>query len=336
MPAQNPAGTPELEAAEAALLSQVESKPSAAAWQKLGLIRHLRSKCGEAIPAFTAALELDASLWTSHLFLGICRYRTNQFAPAVQSLRQADRLGPPAGQGRDEIDFWTGAALIAAGEQFAGLRSLEKLLARQPRHIDALQLAAQAYAGASSALWNEIAERHFQTAVGQHIHAQVLESEGDTANALEAYRQARALDPARPGPAAGMGRLLLSVREPAQALSALEQELTVAPGNGEASLYAGLALIQLNRLAEAAAKLEVAMQALPRNPEPAIALAQVHLAGGQPGKAAAAAAKATTIAPRLAAAHELLVSSLGAAGDTAGVEAEKERWRRAIAAGAAR
>ena len=256
----------------------------------------------------------------------------NQFGPAVEALSAADRLGPPTGQGRDEIDFWTGAARLAAGEQLAGLRALEKLLARNPRHVDALQLVTQHYASASSRIWNEVAERHFQTAVGQHIHGQVLESEGDAANALAAYRQARALNPARPGPAADIGRLLLSSRQTADALAALEQELTVAPHNGEASFYAGLALIQLNRPGEAASRLESAVEALPRNPEPAIALAQVYLGSQQSAKAAAAAGKAVRIAPLLPAAHEVLAASLTAAGDAAGAEAENERWRRVNAA----
>lgn len=278
-------------------------------WQKRGLELHLRNQFAEAIPAFAQALKLNPSLWTSHLFLGICRYRTNAFDQAIESLALADRLAPPTGQGRDEIDYWLGAARIAAGQRWAGLRSLEKLLARNPGHVDGLQLATEAYAAASSQLWNNVAERHFATAVGQHVHAQVLESEGDSANALDAYRRSRELDPKRPGPAGAIGRLHLAARRPAEALASLEAELAVSPHDGEAALYAGLALIQLNRLADAAPRLETAAKALPRNAEPLVALAQVRLGLGQPGQAAEAAAAALKIDPNLQAARDLLAAA---------------------------
>ncbi len=322
--AQNPS---DLAAKEAAHLVEVTAKPTAAGWQRLGLVRHLQNKFDPAASAFSAALKIDPSLWTSHLFLGICRYRTNQFAAAVESLNRADRLGPADGQGRTEIDFWMGAVRIASGDQLGGLRALEKLLARNPGHVEGLQLATETYAAASAWLWSDVAERHFATATGQHIHAQVLESEGDTATALDAYRQSRTLNAKRPGPAGAIGRLLLASGKPAEALIALEAELALAPHDGEAAQYAGLALIQLNRLAEAAPRLESAARSSPSNPEPAVALAQVRLALGQPRQAAEAAAVAVKIAPRLAAPHEMLVAALNAAGDVTAVEAEQQRWR---------
>ncbi len=324
---QNPNTASDLAAAEVANLVEVTAKPTAAGWQRLGLVRHLQNKFDPAAAAFSAALKIDPSLWTSHLFLGICRYRTNQFAAAVESLNRADRLGPADGQGRTEIDFWIGAARIASGDQLAGLRSLEKLLARNPGHVEGLQLAAETYAAASARLWSDVAERHFDTAAGQHVHAQVLESEGDTATALDAYRQSRALDARRPGPAGAIGRLLLAGGKPAEALVALEAELALAPHDGEAAQYAGLALIQLNRLAEAVSRLESAARFSPGNPEPVVALAQVHLALGQPRRAADAAALAVKIAPRLAAPHEMLVAALNAADDASAAEAEQQRWR---------
>ncbi len=296
-------------------------------WQKLGLQRHLQNRFDEAIPAFSEAVKRKPALWTSHLFLGIGRYRTNAFPAAVDALKRADRLGPPTGQGRDEIDYWLGAARIASGESLAGLASLERLLARNPKHADVLQLATENYAAASARLWNEVAERHFATAVGQHVHAQVLESEGDTANALDAYRQSRALNAKRPGPAGAIGRLLLAQRQPAEALAGLEAELALAPHDGEAAHYAGLALIQLQRLPEAAARLTAAMQRQPRNAEPAAALAQVNLALGRPAEAVAAARTAVQIAPRLQAAHELLLAALGAAADEAAADVERARWQ---------
>src|SRR5262249_57245283 len=72
----------DLPAAEKAYENELKVRPTAGTWQRLGLVRHLQNNFEAAIPALREATRLDPSLWTSHLFLGICLYRTNQFAQA--------------------------------------------------------------------------------------------------------------------------------------------------------------------------------------------------------------------------------------------------------------
>ena len=100
-------------AAEKAYEQELQSHPSADTWQRLGLTRHLQSKFSAAIPAFREALQLNPSLWTSRLFLGMCLYRVNNFTEARAELERASRQAPPKDPGRDEIDYWLGATLIA-------------------------------------------------------------------------------------------------------------------------------------------------------------------------------------------------------------------------------
>ena len=142
-------------------------------------------------------------------------------------------MAPKNHQGRDDVDFWLGATRIALKQPLGGLQSLERLLARNPKHVDALELAVRTYADHSSVLWNDVAEHHFETAAGYEVHGHALEAEGNVEGALEAYRRSKALNPQRFGPALALGRLLLRQGKANEALSILKQELTLAPGDPE-------------------------------------------------------------------------------------------------------
>lgn len=316
-----------LPAAERAYELELKARPTAGNWQRLGLIRHLQNKFESAIPAFREAIRIDPGLWTSHLFLGICLYRTNQFASAVKGIEEADRLAPREGRGRDEIDYWLGATRIALKQPLSGLQALERLLARSPDHKEALDLATRTYADLGTALWNDVAERHFETPAGYEVHGHALESEGNVPGAIEALRQSKALAPQRAGPGLALGRLLLRQGQAEEAFDILSREATLPGAEPEAAFYAGLAAIQLGRFNEASASLEKAAQWSRQNPEAHLALAQVHLALGEIEKAVEAARTAVDLAPASEAAHELLLAALAQAGKTASIEQEQRRWR---------
>jgi tetratricopeptide (TPR) repeat protein len=295
-------------AAEKAYEKELEQRPSAGTWQRLGLTRHLQSKFEAAIPAFREALRLSPSLWTSRLFLGMCLYRVNSFKEAFAELERADRDAPKDDAGRDEIEYWQGATLIALKQPLAGLAALERLLVRNPSRLDALELAVQTYADLGSSLWNQVAEHSPETAPGYEVHGQALEAEGNVEGALAAYRHSQSLNPRRVGPGISIGRLLLSQGKPAEAEAALSHELKIAPSDAQACYYAGLAAIQLGKLSSAAPLLELADRWTRFNAEPAIALTQVYLALGKREEAAIAARRAQTLAPGSEAVRDLLRS----------------------------
>jgi tetratricopeptide (TPR) repeat protein len=292
--------------AEKAYEEELKSRPSPDMWQRLGLIRHLQSKFDAAIPAFREALRLNPSLWTSRLFLGMCLYRLNNFPDARLELERAEREVPPNDPGRDEIDYWLGATLIALKQPLAGLTALERLLARRDSRLDALELAVKAYADLGSNLWNGVAERSFESAAGYEVHGHALEAEGNVEGALEAYRHSKTLNPGRIGPGIAIGRLLLGQGKAAEARAVLNGERQRSPSDPKACFYAGLAAIQLGEMAEAAPLLEIADRWTKHDPEPAIALAQVYLALGKRDEAAAAVRRAQALAPGSTAARELL------------------------------
>jgi len=229
---------------EKVLHQQVQQKPSADSWQRLGLIRHLQNHFSAAIPAFREALTLDPSLWTSHLFLGIDLYRTNQFKAALEALQHADQLAPVVHAGRDEVDYWLGATNVALQQPWIGLQSLEKLLARNPKHAAALELATQTYTDLGSKFWNDVAERDFETSEGREVFGHMLEDEGNAAKAMETYRVSQVMNPKRPGPRLAMARMLLKENKSTEALPLLKEELTLST-DPEVLLLAGLAAAQI-------------------------------------------------------------------------------------------
>jgi tetratricopeptide (TPR) repeat protein len=319
-------GSPDLPAAESSLLQAVKTTPSAQNWERLGLVRHLQNKYDSAIPAFREAVRLEARRWTSHLFLGICLYRTNQFEAALASLRTADKIAPAEGAGRDDLDFWLGAAQIALGRPLEGLARIERLLQRNPRHTDALELSVRTAADASTSAWNRVAETAFETAAGYEVHGQALESEGNRSGALEAFRRSKELNPKRAGPGLAVGRLLLLDGKPEAALEILREEVKLPACDPAALFHAGLAAIQTGNYDEAAPLLEAAVRSPVRNPEAPLALAQVYLALNQPDNAVRAAQQAVARDPSSSAAHELLIAALGKAGRTEEATTEQKRW----------
>lgn len=316
----------DLPGAERAYQEELKAEPSAETWQKLGLVRHLQNKFETAIPAFREAIRLNSSLWTAHLFLGIGLYRTNQFRDALESLNKAARLAPRSDPGRDDLDYWMGATRIAMKERLKGLASLEGLLARNPKHRDALELASRTYADAASGLWNSVADRNFETAPGWEIHGHALESESNREGAKEAYERSRALKPGRSGPGLSIARLLLREGRAEMAWPLLKEELQLAGPDPETSYYAGLAATQLGKNGDAARLLEAAARWELKAPEAALALTQVYLALGDLARASDAGRRAVRIDPSSMAAHEVYAAALAQAGRSDELQVEKSRW----------
>ena len=317
----------DLAASEQELEQTVRTSPSAQNWQRLGLLRHLQNKYAAAIPALREAIRLDAGLWTSHLFLGICLYRVNQFPAALTSLQAAGQLAPKESTGRDDLDFWLGATQIALKKPLAGLEVLERLLQRNPRHAEALELVVRTSADAATTAWNHVAQTEFETAPGYEVHGHALESEGNRPGALEAFRRSKELNPRRPGPGLAIGRLLLLDGMAAEALDVLRREVALLDCDPAAYYYAGLAAVQTRHYTDAVSWLRSAAKWPVRNPESPLALAQVYLALGDADNAVSAARQAVVLDASSAAAHELLIAALEKAGRPEDKSAEERRWK---------
>jgi tetratricopeptide (TPR) repeat protein len=182
-------------AAEAIYVQLVSQRPDAALYQRLGLVRHMQNKFGPAVDAFEQAVKLDASLWSSHLFLGIDLYRMNRFDEADAHLAIANRLHP----GEPEIMFWSGATKLARHDFMAGFETLESLLQQNPSNPEVLRMLAESYATYGTSLLNEVGEKYPNSPAGLIVQGKAFEFEGAYGPALDSYRAALSLAPDRPG-----------------------------------------------------------------------------------------------------------------------------------------
>jgi tetratricopeptide (TPR) repeat protein len=182
-------------AAEAVYVQLVSQRPDAALYQRLGLVRHMQNKFGSAVEAFKQAVKLDASLWSSHLFLGIDLYRMNQFDEADAHLAIANRLHPS----EPEIMFWSGATKLARHDFMAGFEILESVLERNPSNSEVLRMLAESYASFGTSLLNEVGEKYPNSPAGLIVQGKAFEFEGAYGPALDSYRAALNLAPGRPG-----------------------------------------------------------------------------------------------------------------------------------------
>lgn len=291
----------------------VKVQSTAGNWQKLGLARFMQNRFPDAIGAFRQAIARDAGLWPSQLFLGMSLYRTNRFEEALHSLKTARQLAPPRAQGSDDIDYWLGATYLALKQPWSGVRSLEHLLARTPGHKDALAMLAKSYADLSGSLWNDVAERYFDTPPGQEVHGHALEADHNYTDALAAYERSESMAPDRPGPGLEIGRVLLQQGKTAEGLAALKREQALNPRDPETLYFLALAYIQSNHPADALPLLRQSYAGDSNDSEAALALAQVLLALKRPSEAIGPAKRAAVLDPSSVVARELLAAALAQA-----------------------
>lgn len=181
--------------AESIYAQLVINHPDAQLYQRLGLVRHMQNKFSPAAEAFAAAVKLDPSLWSSHLFLGIDLYRMDQFDTADSHLTTANRLRP----NDPEVMFWSGVTKLARHDYLRGFAILEMVLERDPSNAEVLRILAESYASYGTALLNELGDKYPTTAAGLVAQGKAFEFEGAYRPALDAYQSALALDPRRPG-----------------------------------------------------------------------------------------------------------------------------------------
>ncbi len=198
----------DLLAAEREYEKALATRPDAATYERLGLVRHLQNKFVEAIPAFRQSLKLQPDRWASRLFLGIDYYRTNDFARALDELKRADKLQPK----NFEVQFWLGATHLALKDFMPGLDILEALLQQQPNNLEILRLLAENCDALGATLLNKVAEVYPNSPAGLEVHAQALEFEGANDAALQVYRELQQREPNRPGIEEAIERLKGYVR----------------------------------------------------------------------------------------------------------------------------
>jgi tetratricopeptide (TPR) repeat protein len=118
--------------------------------QSLAITYHLQNRFEEAVGEFERALAANASLWGSHLFLGMDLYKMNRFEAAVPPLLKAIELNRERTE--PEARYWLGVTYYALGKPADSIRELQRAAALKPGDIETMYQLTLAYeAGAASA-----------------------------------------------------------------------------------------------------------------------------------------------------------------------------------------
>ena len=254
-----------------------------------------------ALASFRRALELAPDLTEARDRLANVLMRAGRPADALDELDQvlARRPDDPA------VRLRRAGAAMAAGRLETARSDLEQVLAQVPDDAEAHhrlgtvlerlgepRRAVEHYrqAGRLNTLPERGARAWFEA-------GRLAAATGDAAGALEAYDEARQLDPELLEVRLGAGGLLLSVGRAADALADFERAVAIDPTSGPAWLGAAISRIALGRHAEALAGLEVALGRLPDSP--ALLLLAARLAAAAPDAAVRKGERALTWAERL-------------------------------------
>lgn len=167
--------------------------------------------------------------------------------------------------------FQQGCALHQQGRLAEARACYDAVLERDPRHVEALNLAAVT---SFQTGWTEQGVDLVRRAIaikpdvaGSHANlGQALNSLGRHAEAAEALRRALQLQPGAPKAHASLGTALLALGDATAALASFEAALALLPGFAEAHNSRGLALHRLSRIDEALSSFGEAIRLQPRDP----------------------------------------------------------------------
>jgi tetratricopeptide (TPR) repeat protein len=161
--------------------------------QSLAITYHLQNRFEEAVDEFERALAADASLWGSHLFLGMDRYKTNRFEAAVAPLLKAIELNGERTE--PEARYWLGVTYYALGKPGDSIRELTRAAALKPRDIETMYQLTLAYEAGAGSAFSAIEKIDPRAAATNLLQAERFVSDGRADLARIEYAKALSLRP---------------------------------------------------------------------------------------------------------------------------------------------
>jgi tetratricopeptide (TPR) repeat protein len=202
--------------------------------------------------------------------LGFVLNRQNRPSDSLHVYTQAAALAPPTG---DDLKI-VALDYVLLDDYADAIKWLEKAVERDPKNEDAWYYLGRAYY--TKARLGE-ARKAFETVLALNPHSSkaennlglILETEGQPAGAIDAYRSAIAWQEQSPHPSeqpyANLGNLLLEQGQTKEAIAPLEKAVALAPNNAFCHMTLGVAYRQLGQLAGAQRELEKATELEPDN-----------------------------------------------------------------------
>lgn len=347
-----------------AALSQ-QSSPAINAVVQQGLAALQSGDFAQAEQHFSAALKLDPSLAEVHANLALAYYSDHQFSKAIPEFKEAHRLNSslatpkaflPLSQAAmgDCPDAMTGLEREFAanpdpklrrtlglsletcadqqGNRMEAVQVTQKLLAAYPNDPDVLYVAGQLYGRLSSEMYLKLMKVAPKSARSYQVMASFAATDGNWKGALEAYRQAAALDPTLVGVHLQIAILLLTNSPDAdawhEALKELNEELKLDPRSAQAEYEIGEIYRKHGQLDDAVTAFRRALEFNPSPTPVRLGLAKALLQLGRKTEALSALEPAAKTDPDDPSVHFLLAQIYRELGRTAEAVQQEAEFKR--------
>ncbi len=303
----------------------------AGAHANLGLLAYQQGQYVEASQELRAALERDRSLTGAEDVLGMSLAREGHTAEALPLLEKCFRRG-----GREEYRLEAGLLLFEIDSTAQHLREANEVLwaleAQYPNDPDVLYAAYRLHATLGAKALGELVRVGPDSARLHQVTAELLESDGDYAHAVDQYRRALAAAPTLPGLRRALGVALLNSSQEtgarAEARKEFEAELKLNPRDAHAEYQLGEIAWWEHRPEEAAAHYARSVELQPKFVEALLGLAKARLLAGNIAEARKLLAQAVELEPANEVAHYRLAQAARELGEEAEAAKELAEFRR--------
>ena len=277
----------------------------------LALAYYSTHRSQEAVHEAQTALGLNGRLTKVRVILGLSLAESGHCEEALPVLDKSYGLATDRGTKREIGTSGVRCAMVERKSRPATMW-VERLKQDFPDDPDVLYLATHVF----SELSTEASERLLSVApasIPAHLlNAEVLEMQGQTADAIQEYRRVISMNPRQPDAHYQIGRLLLRESSDAaardEARRAFEEELKIDPGNAAAEYQLGDLARQARQWNEAIQHFNRARQLAPQSPEVLLGLAGTYIAEGQFEEARPPLEEAVKVDPDSPEAHYMLAS----------------------------
>jgi Flp pilus assembly protein TadD len=296
----------------------------------LGAVLFFRGAYADAVPQLRAAVKLRPTLWKTQALLGIAEKRTGNIDGARRDLEKAF---PNLTETKIRTD--TGMELIeiysSTGDLDKAAVTVSTLRKQDPTNGATLYAAYRIYSDLADESLLSLSVVDPNSARMHQALAHELAKRGDTAKAIENYRDALKLDPTLPGLHYELAEMLSTLATPEgsrEAESEYQAALQANPDDAQAESRLGEIALRANDLPKASEHYSRAVQLQPNNPEAALGLAKVLMSQDQLQKAEVLLQHALQLEPTNATAHYRLSTLYRQTGRAAQAKHEIEEYQK--------
>jgi len=274
-------------------------------WWYLGTLHYEADRYTRAESAFRRVTSLEPSSGPAWAMLGLCEFRTQQYAAALDHLVKGRALGIGGNEDLARVVRYHQAVLFTLGRQFEAALELLNGFAVEHREsetvLDALGMAVLRIPAPIEKLSGEQKEM-----VRQFGKVAFLTGERRMAESRKMYAELEARFRSLPNVSYAYAVFLLADKEPDQAISFFKNELERDPNHVAALLQVALSAVDSGKFEEGFPYASRAVAADPENFAGYYTLGRIYVELNELSKAIEMLEKAAKIAPEVPTVHFVL------------------------------